>query len=175
MRAIDTAYTLSSEYLQSLIESILESQRFRALTDPGLAIGSSSKKEVLVGANTTYLYDGVFKSFTSAEVAFTATEHDIPADASTAQQRLYVIGVDDAGSEIVVPGAVADSGSALLPEWSELVDSDGNRITPFGVVDITVDAGATPFNATTDDLDASHLTVEYTDYGYIFPKFGEAQ
>lgn len=125
------------------------------LNRPGLAIGSVSKAEVLVGNAITYSVAGVLAELASAEHAFTATTHDITADASKIQEAIYLLSVAG-GTLTITKGTTADEDEAVppsLPAGEALV----------GYVKIQVEAGTTDFDATSDDLDASHLTVTYHD------------
>lgn len=145
-------------------------QRYRALGTPGLAIGSVSAAKVLIGNTTPYLHDGVFKSKTTAEVAFTATTHDIAADASSVQEAVYVVLLAADGTPSLKMGAIATgSGNAKLPE---LTAADG---TPIGYVRVAVAAGATPFDASTDLLSAGHITDTYVNLGFVAPRFDAVQ
>jgi hypothetical protein len=130
----------------------------RSLADGALAIGSVSKKEVLLGATATFQIDNVFYTKTTAEVGFTATTDDITADASTVQEAVYLVCVSSAGTLSLVKGTTT-TGAGLAPLPSIPVG-----LSVLGYVRIAVAAGATDFNATTDDLDAAHLTTTYVDF-----------
>lgn len=146
----------------NLWNSLFKSLRNRALSAPGLVIGSSSAAKVKIGATTAFLSDGVFKSKTTAEIAFTATTHDIPADADVAQEAWYLVMLAADGTPSLVMGTIADDGLAKLPA----LPATGTCI---GAVKISVAAGATPFDASTDELSAEHLTDTYVDYGFLHP------
>ena len=125
------------------------------LSSPGLAIGTGSKAKVLIANTVTFLSDGVFKSKTTAEVAFTATDHDIPANASTVQEAVYALSIAGDGTVTITMGTIATgSGNAQPPAIP-----NGNAL--LGYVRIAVAAGATPFDASTDLLDAAHITDTY--------------
>lgn len=127
------------------------------LSDGGLAIGSVSKKEVLIANTVIFLVKGVFYAKTTAEIAFTATTHDITAVAGSIQEAVYLYSVNAAGTVTVTKGTTATgAGNAAIP-------STPAGTTAFGYLRIAVAAGATDFNATTDDLDAAHLTDTYVD------------
>jgi len=141
----------------------------RCMTAPGLCIGSSSAAKVKIANTTTFLCGGIFKSKTSAEIAFTATTHDIPCSATLVQEAMYLLMLAADGTPSLVMGAiVAGSGNALLPERP----ATG---TPIGAVRIAVAAGSTKFTAGSDLLSAGHLTVTYYDIGYIAPRFDTVQ
>lgn len=141
----------------------------RALSAAGLAIGTGSAAQVKITNTVTFLSDGVFKSKTTAEVAFTATTHDIPANASAVQEAVYLVMLAADGTPSLVMGTIASgSGNAKLPE----IPATG---TPIGYLRLAVAAGATAFDASTDLLSAGHLTDTYVDLGWIAPKFGAEQ
>lgn len=128
-----------------------------ALTSGALAIGSGSKKKVKIASTVTFLLDGAFKSKTTAEVAFTATTMDIAPDGATVQEAVYALSLDGSGTATITMGAIATgTGNAKVPAIPKAQ-------ALIGYVRIAVAAGATPFDATSDDLDAAHLTVTYTD------------
>lgn len=126
------------------------------LNRPALAIGVISAAEIAHGAFTKVVA-GAIAEVAAAEVAFTATTHDIAPDAQTPQEAYYTISVQAGGTVIVTKGATADEGLAVpaaVPAGEALV----------GYVKVVVAAGATPFDATTDDLDAAHLTTTFEDW-----------
>lgn len=147
----------------ALWTSLLKSLRNMALSAAGLAIGSASKKTFKIVNTVTYLSDGVFKSKTTAAVPLTATTHDIAANASSVQEACYLLTLAANGDVTVTMGDIATgSGNAKLPE----LPATG---TPIGYVRIAVAAGSTKFDATSDDLDAAHLTCTYVDLGFVHP------
>lgn len=127
-----------------------------ATSAAGLAEGTGSKKKIKIGSTFTFLVDGVPAQKAGAEVDFTATTHDIAPDAGAAQERYYLLSIVAAGTVTVTAGVQGAAGAGTRPA----TPAGG---TPFGMVKITVAAGATPFDATGDDLDAAHLTVVYMD------------
>lgn len=135
----------------------------RSLTDGGCVIGTVSAKEIKLGAAVVYTSKGVFKSLAAAEHGFTATTDDITADAALVQEAMYLLSVNAAGAVTVTKGDTADgSGSALLPE----TPLGG---VPFAALRLAVAAGATDFDATSDDLSAAHLTDTYYDLTHVGP------
>ena len=123
------------------------------LSDPALAIGST-KAQVANGA-FNYQIAGMryAKAAVAAGTAFTATTHDI-ADGSA---RAFTLSIDAAGTITITPGTAAVGTTATAPA------------TPAGEAkmgEVLIAADGAIFDATTDDLDASHLTVTYTDYNY---------
>lgn len=159
----------SQQALMTQLDAMHTAQKYRALSTGGLVIGSTSKKEVKIASTIAYLHDGVFKSKTTAEVGFTATTHDIAPNASAVQEAVYLLCLIADGTPSWVMGTIASgAGLALLPEVP-------SGKTVVGYVRVAVAAGATLFNATTDDLDAAHLTVTYVNLGYLAPRFDSAQ
>lgn len=127
------------------------------LASPGLVIGSSSAAKVKIANTVNYLVNGVFCTKTTAEVAFTATSHDIAANASYVQEAVYLLSLQAGGTATLTMGAIATgAGNAVIPA------TPANEAA-IGYVRIAVAAGATPFDASTDLLSAGHLTVTYTN------------
>lgn len=169
MLAKDAKYGMYDKNLMDHFDAMHTSMNYRALSTGGLAIGSTSKKEVKIASTINYLHNGVFKAKTTAEVAFTATTHDIAPNASSVQEAVYLLSLIADGTPTLTMGAIATgSGAAKLPDVP-------SGKTPVGYVRVAVEAGATLFNATTDDLDAAHLTVTYVNLGYLAPRFDAAQ
>lgn len=168
MKALNPAKGQFMNDLITLLDLKDTRQKYRALTAAGLAIGTGDNKKVKVVNTVTYLFNGVFKSKTTAEVAFTATTHDIAANANVGQEAQYFICVDGSGTLSIVMGAIANSGASLMPEIPA-------NLTVIGVVKILVAAGSTKFTANSDALNAGHLTVTYTDLGMVSERFDAAQ
>lgn len=132
-----------------------------ALSPAGLAIGVGSKAKVLIANTVVFLTDGVFASKTTAEVAFTATTHDIANDALLVQEACYLLSLDSSGTPTITKGATSSgAGTASVPN-----PPAGDTV--IGYVRIAVGAGATPFDASTDLLDAAHITDTYVDLAYV--------
>lgn len=164
----DSQYALFDKRLMDQFDYLASGIKNRFIGNPTLAIGTVSKKEIKF-STAVYLNDGVFYSLTGAEVAFTATTHDITANATSVQEAVYLLSVDSAGTVTVTMGDVSTgAGTALIPE----VPSGD---TPMGYLRLAVAAGSTDFNATTDDLDAAHLTDTYVSLGYLQQNFTGAQ
>lgn len=120
-----------------------------------LSIGSTPTNV----ATTAFKYqiEGIraAKAAVAAGTAFTATTHDIAADAEAVQEAIYVLSVASGGAITITKGATADEGEAEAPA------TPANEVK-IGEVLIQVAAGATSFDATTDALNEAHLTVTYT-------------
>lgn len=117
----------------------------------GLAIGTA-KVKVLIANTVTALVAGTRVAKTTAEVAFTATGHDI----AKSKQARFLYSMDNAGTVTVTKGsdyALADVAPyPAQPASSYLL----------GHVLIATGAGAI-FDATTTELDDVAITVTYTD------------
>ena len=169
MLKLDSRKALNDQTLMDHFDALHTSQKYRCLSPAGLVIGSGAKAKVKIANTITYLHNGIFKSKTTAELAFTATSMDIAPNADAVQEACYLMCLAADGTPSFTMGAIASgAGNAVLPE----VPADK---TPVGYVRIAVEAGATLFNASTDDLDASHLTVTYVDLGYLAPRFDAVQ
>lgn len=116
---------------------------------PALAIGSSSKAKILNGAFTV-VRDGVVSTIASTETAFTATAHDI----ADGKEAIFLVYLNGSNAITLLKGADAGADEAVCPDTPD----GGLKI---GEVKISV-TGAI-FNASTDDLDAAHVTDTYTN------------
>lgn len=162
------ASALHQQVLMDYFDQLHTQQQFRCLTDPDLEIGST-KSEVALGDATNYLFGGAFKSKASGSVAFTADDHDIEANEDDVQEACYLVSFNSGGNLVLTMGAVATgAGAAAMP------DVPANH-TPIGAVRVAVDAGSTPFDAGSDDLDDAHLTVTFMNIGWMAPRFDAAQ
>lgn len=171
MLAIDPKGYGSHADKGALITSLITAQLYRCLSAAGLAIGTVSKKTLKIVNTTVYLHNGIFKSMATQVPVFTATTHDIANNAASVQEAVYLVCNGATASDLctVHMGTVATgAGVALFP------DVPAGK-TVIGAVRIAVAAGATLFNATTDDLDAGHLTATYYDIGYLHPLVTGAQ
>lgn len=129
----------------------------RLMNDPSLSIGTTSKAKIK-HASFSIWESGTQTDITGAEVAFTATTDDITANGAKVQEAKYLVSAD--GSTIkILKGTTADEGASTLPALPA-------GEVKVGEILIKVAAGATNFDATTDLLDAAHLTVTYTDADY---------
>lgn len=157
---------LYQKNLMDAFDALDTVEKYRCLSSAGLAIGSGSKAKVLIANTTSFLYNGIFGSKTTAEVAFTATTHDIPANAASVQEAMYLLSFSDvSGTPVLTMGTIASgAGNAKLPEIPA-------AHTPVGAVRIAIAAGATAFDASSDNLDAGHITDTYYNYGWLAPRF----
>lgn len=129
------------------------------LYNAALAIGSSSKAKVKIvtGATGVFLIEGVpYTSPAAQEIVFTATTDDIIADATTHQEKTYLICLNSAGTGSIVGGEQADIGESIAPDVSA-------TLCVVGKVVLSIGEGTTNFDATTDELDETHITDTYTN------------
>lgn len=138
--------------LRTMVRNALTGDYCRST--PSLQIGTSSKKAVRNNAAFTFNINGMPYSKAAAETAFTATTHDV-ADGYT---RIFTVQISAAGTITFSPGTAVLTANASTAEGGA-VTADNAKI---GEVKIAADGAI--FNATTDDLDASHLTVTYTNW-----------
>lgn len=133
-----------------------------------IGIGTTSKAKVKVLTQIDFLYHGKLKSVAAnTEVAFTATDDDITADADTDQDRTYLL-VSNGTTTKLVAGVQADTG--LSEDPSEALIGDN---TVLGRIVLTVADGSTDFDASTDELDAAHITDVYEMEGLYAPRFSD--
>lgn len=161
--------SVSDQAAMDQFDAMHTSESYRALTAAGLVIGSSAAAKVKIANTVTYLFAGAFKSKTTAEVAFTATTHDIAPNALTVQEQCYFVCLAADGTPSIVAGGIATgAGKAVLPEVPA-------TLTVIGSVRIAVAAGSTPFTGATTLLSSGALTVTYTDLGFVAPRFDSVQ
>lgn len=165
MKAVSSGRALNHQELMDHFDALTTALQYQCLSDPGLAIGTSSNAKVKISSNTNYLFAGEFKVASAQEVAFTATSHDIPADDTLVKEAMYLVCLDASGNGSLHMGDIAvGAGQAKLPEIPAAK-------TPIGAVRIAVAAGATPFDASTDALSEAQLTDTYYNYGFLAPRF----
>lgn len=137
------------EIINDIIEQLNNQGGMAVVGSPALAIGSSSKAKILNGAFTV-VRNGVVSTIASTETAFTATTHDI----ADGKEAIFLVYLDSSNAIKLLKGDDADADEAVCPD----TPNGGLKI---GEVKISV-TGAI-FNATTDDLDAGHITDTYTN------------
>lgn len=173
MDALNSYKGLNRQALMDVIDSLSKRMRNMNFADGGLRIGQVSKTKVNNANSLVCAVNGQFVTVTTADTfLFTATTHDIPANASTVQEAMYVFTIDDQGAGHVYMGEIATgSGNAKLPNYEDLPEDEAI----VGALRLAVSAGATSFDATTDELDEAHLTDTYYDYASMFPLFSAEQ
>ena len=138
------------DLLNDLEEDINRVSNDKVLGNPTLVIGSSSKKKVKSSAFNV-MRDGVISVISSTETAFTATDDDL-ADGYGAIYNIYLA----ANNTItILKGTATALGTGAV---APATPSGGMKIGEVKVV-----ADGAKFDATTDDLDADHLTVTYSN------------
>jgi len=168
MLKLSKAKALFHQNVMTVFDMLNTNLKYHALVDPGLCIGTGSTSEVKIANTTTFLHNGIFKSKSSAEVAFTAT-HDIEADADTIQEACYLVCLNAVGTITLTMGTIASgSGNSLLPEIP-------SGVTPIGYLRLAVAAGTTDFDASSDALSDGHLTDTYVNLGFLSPRFDTTQ
>ena len=142
--------------LITLVNELMGSKNL-SLASAGLVIGSVSAAKVKIANTVPYLINGEFKSISTQEVPFTATDHDIAAHASMVKEAVYLLSVAANGTVSITMGAIANgAGKAVSPA------APANQ-SVLGHVRIAVAAGATSFTAATTLLSDGALTVTYTN------------
>jgi hypothetical protein len=167
MNLITSGDVLGQATLVSFLGSLANkaNNQISAATLPGLAITTGGSTTVKNTNTFTYTSGGVPRAGkATANYAFTAVTHDIPASATAIQERIYVYLIDGAGAvTIQATGITIGANSAMLPEYP------AGNLCPFGYLRLRV-AAATAFVAATTALDAAGVTATYTD-GYPVPDF----
>lgn len=161
MSAKKNAEGLNNKGLLNMLQRIANMSFFK----PTIAIGSASAAKVLVTAGVQaynmYMVEGkVYAAPASQEIAFTATTDDIAANADTAQEKTYLVMLDSAGTGSLLGGDQAAIGLSVAPEPPATK-------AVIGKVVLSIAAGTTKFDASTDLLSASHITDTYTDLGLL--------
>jgi len=121
---------------------------------PTLAIGTSSAAEVKVAAFTVEQAGGT-RTISSAETAFTATTHDIADPDTDPREAYFTLSVDKADTITITKGSDAAEDAAV-----KIAGPPGELVIGWVLVQHN---GSAIFNATTDDLDAAHITATYED------------
>jgi hypothetical protein len=155
LNAIRTDLAAVHTVVGQLVNDVVAIQGGDALLSaPGLAIGTSSAAKVKHNAFNVRV-DGNTQLIAAAEVAFTATTHDIADPDAAGREAIYVLSVNAAGTVTITKGSDAALGAAVAPA------------TPAGEVKMgevkVAHDGSAIFDASTDLLSAAHLTDTYTD------------
>lgn len=141
----------------NLVSALQQVVLNHCMSAAGLAIGTSDPAKVKIVNTVNYVVAGLFKSKTTAEVAFTAVTHDIAANATLVKEASYTIALSANGTASITMGAIAvGAGNSIQPP------APANTVE-IGRVIIAVAAGATSFTAGTTQLSNGALTVTYTD------------
>lgn len=138
-KTINTSYTLSDESLRNALAEIQGSLVDQLLNSGGLAIGSTSKKDVKI-ANTIYaLVNGVLVKKTTAEINLSGT-------VTNAKFNVFVLSINSSGTVIASMGTEgATIGAVVFPTIP-----DDQAVIGFVIVNPT---GTGNFVGDTTDLD----------------------
>lgn len=144
--------TQPEDRLRDAINALSQSDLL--LSNAGLAIGTGSAAKVKYNA-FDFQVDGVAAHVAAGEVAFTPTTHDIADPDTDPREAIYVLSIAEGETApTITKGATAAAGAAVAPA------TPANEIK-LGEVLVQHD-GSAIFDASTDDLDAAHLTVTFT-------------
>ena len=138
--------------LNQVLRPAVDRMGCQCMNAAGLTIGSGSKKKIKIANTVDYLINGVMYQKTTAEVDFTATTHDMPISSFS----VYCLYINGAGTVTVVKGSTASTAAAVIFP----APLEGQAL--LGYVRLATSAGAI-FDATSDDLDAAHITDTYVD------------
>lgn len=141
--------------LEKLRVQVLGGDGAMTLT-PGVAIGVVDAAEILIATSAMQLRGSGAVAVPTAEIAFTATTHDIADTDANPKEKWYTLSVQADGTTVTITmGAIAEDGLAVKP------------VAPAGEVVIgwvkVQHNGSAIFNAVTDDLDAAHITATFED------------
>ena len=135
--------------LTDMIEIVANKDVPRLVSNPNLAIGTSSKAKIKHDA-FTYVLNGAYTTITGGEVAFTATTHDL-VDGTGAVYNVYL----DGTTVKILKGTATSGGTgAVCPA------------TPAGKLklgEVKIVTSGALFDASTTELDAGTVTDTYTN------------
>ena len=148
-------YNRQSDFdtLAAALNTLQDRLQNMVYTAPGLTIGSSAKAKIKIANTINYSVDGIMYTKATAEIAFTATTHDL----ADGEEAYYYLTINASGTVTVTMGteATTASGGATL-DWSEAGSG-----TIIGAVHIATSGAA--FDASTTELDAATVTDTYYD------------
>lgn len=137
------------EILEDVNDVVVDDGGYRLLSNPTLAIGTSSKAKVKHG-DIVYSKDGAITTIAGGEVAFTAATDDL-VDGTGA---VYLVYLDDTTVKILKGTATAGGTGAVCPA------------TPAGKLklgEVKIVTSGALFDATTTLLNAATVTDTYTN------------
>jgi len=135
--------------LTDMIEIVANKDVPRLVSNPNLAIGTSSKKKIKHDT-FSYILNGVITTIAGGEVAFTATTHDI----TDGEGAVFLVYLDDSTVKISKGTSKTGGTGAVCPA------------TPAGKLklgEVKIVTSGALFDATTTDLDAATVTDTYTN------------
>jgi hypothetical protein len=145
----DDAANLREQFTALLADVAAIRSGTHLISAPGLCIGTSAAEKVKV-VDFRFAIGGVPELKASAEVAFTATTHDIASD----KQAIFTVSIAAGGTITLTKGDDATAGEAVAPA------------TPAGelkIGEVSVTTVGDTFDATTDSLAETWITTVYTD------------
>lgn len=145
-------YQADFDTLAAALNTLQDRLQNMVYTAPGLAIGSAAKAKILIANTINYSVDGLMYTKATAEVAFTATTHDL----ADGYEAYYYLTINAAGTVTVTMGTEALSTVGATLDWSE-----AGAGTIIGAVHIATSGAA--FDAGTTELDAATVTDTYYD------------
>jgi hypothetical protein len=140
------------DLLEDLVDIVQNDGVARLISNPNLAIGTSSAAKVKTDA-FSFILDGEITEVATAETAFTATTHDL----TDGQEAIYVLSVDPSDSSLTLTMGTAvtsASASAVAPA------------TPTGELklgEVLIATSGAAFDASTTELSAGTVTDTYTN------------
>jgi len=141
-KSIINSEITNNENLRKPLSELQSAVVDMAMTDAGLTIGTSANTAVKI-ANSVYAFcNGIMTLKTTAEVAFTATTHDVTADAF----RIFVLSLASDGTVTITAGT---EGASLALATLPVVPSN-EAILGFVIINPT---GTGDFDAGTTALD----------------------
>ncbi len=109
-KAIGKGVATSSQDLRDALTTLQVNAVDMLLNTGGLAIGTGSKAKILI-ANTIYaMIDGVLAKKTTAEIAFTATTHDV----ANAKFAVFLLSMNVSGTVTLTKSADAATLAAVV-------------------------------------------------------------
>lgn len=140
------------EKYEEFMGEVVEATTNGTFNSGALAIGSSSKKAIKIASDVYGSINGTLFKVAAAEVAFTATAHDVVDTYS----RLFFLTCDSAGTVTIrasdpalTSGGVAAITIPTIPENCAVIGA------------VLISSSGALFDATTTDLDAVTVTVAY--------------
>lgn len=142
VKTLINSESTSNQNLRGVLEELQGAAVDVCMTDPGLAIGTSANTSVKI-ANTVYAnIAGVMVKKTTAEVALTATTHNVTADLF----RIFALTLNADGDVTVTAGT--EGASLTLATWPTIPSDEA--IIGFLIINPT---GTGNFVAATTALD----------------------
>jgi len=156
-KTITTSFTLSDKALRDALTVIQGYVTDGIFNSAGLAIGSGSKKKILI-ANTVYGYiDGVFITKTTAELTLT-TAHNV----ANAAYNVLIVSMNSAGTVTVTAGTAGATLAAVVA----VKPPTGDVVLGFVIIH---PSGTGGFVGGTTDLDDATVVPNAVYVNTVFP------